>query len=202
MNISIQKIEPFSDPESVRGIVASYQRTFGGEPWNEGYVCPVCGSAYPLSETSALCPSCTARGNSTLLVEYWPASKVTSDFYREMMKPEPLCLVAKDGDKIVGFIWGYRIVVDEHIDDYLESPGLSRLISGEFFYLDDAAVIPEYQFRGIGKRLVAYMLQTQPQKNILARTLDQSRMFRILTDFNGRTVIRITRDRVIMAISR
>jgi GNAT superfamily N-acetyltransferase len=201
MNISIQKIEPFSDPESVHGIVASYQRTFGGEPWNEGYTCPVCGSTYPLSQTSALCPACTTRGNSTLLVEYWPASKVTSDFYHEMMKPKSLCLVAKDGEKIVGFIWGYRIAVDEHIDDYLESPGLSRLISGEFFYLDDAAVIPEYQFRGIGKRLVACMLQTQPRKNILGRTLDQSRMFRILTDFNGKTVLRITRDRVIMAIS-
>ena len=151
MNISIQKIEPFLRiPESVRGIVASYQRTFGGEPWNEGYVCPVCGARIRFPKQRA-CPSCAARGESVLLVEYWPASKVMSDFYREMMKPEALCLVAKNDDKIVGFIWGYRIVVDEHIDDYLESPGLSRLISGEFFYLDDAAVFPNTSFAVSGK---------------------------------------------------
>jgi ribosomal protein S18 acetylase RimI-like enzyme len=137
-----------------------------------------------------------------LLVEYWPTSKVISDFYREMKKPEALCLVAKNDDgKVVGFIWGYKIVVGDHIDDYLEAPGLSRLVSGEFFYLDDAAVLPEYQRKGIGKNLIAHMLQMRPRKNILARTLDQSQMFRILTDFNGKTVLRITRNRVIMAIS-
>jgi ribosomal protein S18 acetylase RimI-like enzyme len=173
MNINIRQIEPFSDSETVRGIVEAYRRTFGGEPWNEGYVCPVCGDAFPLAEARALCPPCAARGRLVLLVDYWPASKVTADFYREMMKPEALCLTAKEGDRVVGFIWGYRIVADEHVDDYLEASGLSRLVSGEFFYLDDAAVIPEYQRKGIGKELVARMLRAQPQKNILGRTLDQ-----------------------------
>jgi GNAT superfamily N-acetyltransferase len=201
MNIIIQQVEPFSDSETVRGIVAAYQRTFGGEPWNEGYICPVCGDAFPSAKTEVLCPSCAKQGKSVLLVDYWPASKITSDFYREMGKPEAFCLAAKDGESIVGFVWGYRMVVDEHIDDYLESPGLSRLISGTFFYLDDVAVVPEYQFRGIGKRLVARTLQERSQKNILARTLDGSRMFRILTGFNGKTVLHITRNRVIMAIS-
>jgi GNAT superfamily N-acetyltransferase len=201
MNISIQQVDPFSDSETVRGIVAAYQRTFGGEPWNEGYVCSVCGGMFPLGKVRACCPSCTGQGKSVLLVDYWPTSKITSDFYREMARPEALCIVAKDGDNVVGFIWGYRMVVDEHIDDHLEAPGLSRLISGEFFYLDDAAVIPEYQLQGLGKKLVARMLQMQSRKKVLARTLDQSRMFRILADFNGKTVLRITRDRVIMALS-
>jgi GNAT superfamily N-acetyltransferase len=205
MNISIQKVEPFRfgySEEMVRSIVLVYRKAFGGEPWNEGYVCPVCGDAFPLAEIRALCPSCATRGESVLLVEYWPTSKVISDFYREMKKPEALCLVAKnDAGKVVGFIWGYKIVVDEHIDDYLEAPGLSRLIGGEFFYLDDAAVLPEYQRKGIGKNLIAHMLRMRPQKNILARTLDQSQMFRILTDFNGKTVLDITRNRVIVVIS-
>jgi GNAT superfamily N-acetyltransferase len=205
MNISIQKIEPFQfgySLEMVPGIVSVYRKAFGGEPWNEGYVCPVCGDAFPLAQADILCPSCATRGESVLLVEYWPTSKVISDFYREMKKPEALCLVAKNDDgKVVGFIWGYKIVVGDHIDDYLEAPGLSRLVSGEFFYLDDAAVLPEYQRKGIGKNLIAHMLQMRPRKNILARTLDQSQMFRILTDFNGKTVLRITRNRVIMAIS-
>ena len=197
----MRQIEPFSDQETVRGIVAAYQRTFGGEPWNEGYVCPVCGDIFPLTKAGGDCPSCTTRSKSVLLNEYWPTDKVSADFNREMEKPEALCLVAKDGDTVVGFIWGYRIVVDEQLDDYLESPGLSRLIGGSFFYLDDAAVIPEYQFHGIGKKLVARMLVIQPERNILGRTLDGSRMFRILTDFGGKTVLHITRNRVIMTIS-
>jgi GNAT superfamily N-acetyltransferase len=205
MNISIQKIEPFrlgNSEEMVQGIVSVYRQAFGGEPWNEGYVCPVCGDAFPFTQADVACPSCAARGESVLLVEYWPTSKVMSDFYREMKKPEALCLVARNDDgKVVGFIWGYKVVVDDHIDDYLEAPGLSRLVSGEFFYLDDAAVLPEYQRKGIGKNLIAHMLRIQPGKDILARTLDRSQMFRILTDFRGETVLRITRNRVIMAIS-
>ena len=204
MNISIQQFDPFSSfyPETVRGIVAVYRQAFGGEPWNEGRVCPVCGETFSLTRAEVWCPSCAARQESVILADYWPASKVMSDFYREMKKPEALCLVAKDGDKVVGFIWGYKIIVDEHIDEYLEAPGLSRLIGGEFFYLDDAAVLPEYQRKGIGKNLIAHMLRMRPGENILARTLDQSQMFRILTDFRGKTVLRISRNRVIMAISR
>jgi GNAT superfamily N-acetyltransferase len=201
MNISMHQIEPFSDQETVRGIVAAYQRTFGGEPWNEGYVCPVCRDIFPLTQAGGDCPLCVQRGKSVLLNEYWPTEKVFSDFNREMEKPEALCLVAKDGDTVVGFIWGYRIVVDEQLDDYLESPGLSQLIGGSFFYLDDAAVIPEYQLHGIGKKLVARMLVIQPERNVLGRTLNGSRMFRILTDFGGKTVLHITRNRVIITIS-
>ena len=201
MNINICRIEPFSDMETVHGIVEAYQRTFGGEPWNEGYVCPICGDIFPLTKAGGDCPSCAARGKSVPLDEYWPTDKVASDFHCEMEKPEATCLVAKDNGMVVGFIWGYRIVVGEQLDDHLESPGLSRLITGPFFYLDDAAVIPEYQFRGIGKKLVAQMLGIQPEKNVLGRTLDGSRMFRILTDFNGKTVLHITRNRVIMTIS-
>lgn len=201
MNISMRQVDPFSDPETVRGIIAAYQRTFGGEPWNEGYLCPVCGEIFPLACTNVLCASCARRGKSVLLVEHWPVGKVTSDFYREMEKPESLCLVAQDDDRVIGFIWGYKIVVDEHLDDYLESPGLSRLIGGTFFYLDDAAVVPEYQCRGVGKTLVKEMLRIQPEKNVLGRTLAGSRMFRILTDLHGKTVLGITRNRVIMTIA-
>ncbi len=202
MNISVQQFRPFSYPETVRGIVAAYQHAFGGEPWNEGYVCPVCDALFPLSEERETCGGCAKFGKAVLLVERWPTGRVMSDFYREMMRPEALCLVAKNEfEKVVGFIWGYRIAANEHIDEHLEAPGLSRLITGEFFYIDEAAVIPEYQRQGIGKRLVAQMLKAQPEKNVLARTLDQSQMFRILTDFGGKTVQKIMGNRVIMAIS-
>ena len=202
-NIRFADVLPFSEPETVRGIVAVYQQAFGGAPWNEGLVCPMCGAAFSfgVGHIGSTCPLCAEKGEQILLLEYWPTAKVASDFYREMKKPDACCLVARLGNRIVGFIWGYRVVVDGSIDDYLESPGLSRLIDGEFFYIDDVAVVPECQGKGIGSGLVRRMLRTQPGKNILARTLDQSRMFRILTKLNGKAVLSITRGRVIMAVT-
>jgi GNAT superfamily N-acetyltransferase len=203
MNISVHLIEPFSDAKAVRSIVLCYQKAFGGTPWNEGYLCPhpKCGDAFPFSLQSERCPSCAARGDTTLLVEYWPMSRIASDFYREMKKPGALCFIARDGEVVVGFIWGYRIVVDKDIDDYLESPGLHHLIAGDFFYIDDVAIVPEYQGRGIGKKLVTHVLRAQPEKKVLARTLDRSTMFHILANLHGEAVLAITRGRVIMAIS-
>jgi GNAT superfamily N-acetyltransferase len=202
MNIRVCLVDPFSDSETVRDIVSCYQRAFGGAPWNEGYLCPhpECGDVFPLSLKSERCPSCAARGNETLLVEYWPADRVASDFYREMKKPDALCFVAKDDEKIAGFIWGYRIIADESIDDYLEAPGLQHLIAGEFFYIDDVAVNPGYQGRGIGRALVSRLLKERSEMRILARTLDQSAMFHILASFRGETVLAITRGRVIVAV--
>jgi len=203
MNIRVCSVDLFSDSETVRSIISCYRQAFGGAPWDEGYLCPhpECGDAFPLSLQSERCPSCAARGNETLLVEYWPADRVASDFYREMKKADALCFVAKDGEKIIGFIWGYRIIADESIDDYLEAPGLHRLIAGEFFYIDDVAVDPEYQGRGIGRALVSRLLKERPERRMLARTLDQSAMFHILASFRGETVLAITRGRVIVTAS-
>lgn len=204
MNINMRWIVPFSDAETVFGIASVYRRAFGGPPWNEGFRCvhPECGDAFPLSYEGTACPTCAQKGRAVPLVEYWPTATVVSDFSREMGKPEALCLVAEEGRQVVGFLWGYRLIADHAIDAYLDAPGLSGLINGPYFYIDDVAVDPERQGRGIGKRLVERVLEEKRTENVLARTLSGSRMHHILAEFGGRTVLGITRNRVIVGIDR
>ena len=44
--MEIIKINPFEQPQMVEAIASVYQQSFGGEPWNEGYLCPVCEKVF------------------------------------------------------------------------------------------------------------------------------------------------------------
>lgn len=198
--MNIEKINPFEQPEVVKEIVSVYREVFGGPPWNEGYRCPVCGKIVSLNKKIDLCSSCQRQGKKVLMVEYWPENRVLVDFYGEMLKPASLCLVAKEKEAVVGFIWGYEIGVNEKLDVYLEAPGLSKIISGNFFYLDDVAVLPEYQNRGIGGKLVSELCRNQSYKKILLRTLADCPMFKLIIHRRGKVVLPISRNRVIMSV--
>lgn len=198
--MKIEMVSVFNKPDMVKSIVSVYQEVFGGEPWNEGYKCPVCGSVFSLAHADETCPICKEQNKHILLVEYWTKSKVTSDFYNEMKKPESLCLIAKESEKIIGFIWGYQISINQEIDTYLEAPELHKIESGEFFYLDDVAVLPQYQGKGIGTGLIKQIIGYQSQNRIMLRTLDNSTMFYLTKKIGGKTVLSISRDRVIMTL--
>lgn len=198
--IRIERIDPFQQVELVNAVALAYQQTFGQAPWNEGYKCPICDLTLALSEEQDYCPRCSAKGNMVFLAEYWPIDKVLSDFYREMSKPDSLCLVALRDEEIVGFTWGYQVSIDESIDDYLEAPNLHRLVSGNFFYLDEVAVLPKYQGKGIGRSLINQLFENQPYKKILLRTLKESQMSNLINSMQGETVLPISRDRIIMSL--
>ena len=198
--MKIENIQPFVQSVTVQNIVHAYQIIFGGDPWNEGFQCPICKIEVPLSFKSNLCPKCYKSGKHIVLVESWPTSKVTSDFYHEMSKPEALCLIAKVQNKLVGFAWGYKIQISPDIDEHLDAPGVHKIVKGEFFYLDEVAVIPEYQFKGIGKRLTKEIFSFQKHKIILLRTLADSPMFRLVKNIGGRVLLNISKNRVIMSL--
>ncbi len=198
--MSIRKVEPFDDPASVEQIVSVYQEAFGGEPWNEGYLCPICGATFPLVSPKT-CKSCFDRnGIFVLLVGRWPKSKVVSDFYREMAKPKALCFVAEEDNKVVAFAWGYKIEMSEDTDAELEAPGLHKLVCGEYFYLDEVAVLPTYQRQGVGKELLENIFAGQ--KRVLLRTLKESQMFRLTKKLGGKALLDVSRGRVIMALAQ
>ncbi|MDD4625211.1 MAG: GNAT family N-acetyltransferase [Candidatus Pacebacteria bacterium] len=195
MDVEIVKIIP-SQKGALEDIASVYQKTFGSDPWNEGYRCPVCEKVFPLSCKEKECPSCA----KAILEEYWPIEKIISDFLTEMAKPKSLCLAALANGKIIGFAWGYEIIVDPSIDLRLEAPGLHQLASGVYFYLDEAAILPPFQNKGIGKKLIQRIFMEQNQSNILLRTLNGSRMFQIIQKMDGKPALLISRDRVIMTL--
>lgn len=198
--MQIVRIDPFVQPEMVEAIVAVYQEVFGGEPWNEGYVCPVCEKVFARVPSIKTCPECAERSQTVLVVEYWPTNKVLSDFYREMRRPEPVCVVAQLGGRVIGFAWGYLVSANSDLDVHLDVPGLHQSLRGDFFYGDECALAPSHQGKGIGKLLVSRLFSEQQQKQVLLRTMDGSRMCNLIKHMGGETIQHTSRGRVIMRV--
>ena len=196
--MQIRRLEPLSEPYKVNSIADVYRKAYGGIPWNEGFVCPLCKKDFPLISDSKLCPECEKKSRKVLLVDYWPISKVVSDFYREMQKPEAICIVVEEGVYVVGFAWGYRVTANPELNEQLDAPGLSDLIKDDFFYLDECALEPAFQGVGIGRMLIRRILEEKLQKRVLLRTLNDSPMYSLAKRFGCETVQRISRGRVIM----
>lgn len=198
--MKIIRIEPFLQTEAVKAIASVYQQSFGGEPWNEGYLCPVCEKVFPRPYDAGTCTACAKQSKAVLLVEYWPMSKIVSDFYCEMKKPESICVIAQISNQIIGFAWGYRLSANTEIDSHLDAPGLHKLLSGNFFYLDECAITPPHQGKGIGKMLVSNIFKEQQQKQVLLRTMNGSRMCNLIKNKGGEIIQHISRERVVMKL--
>lgn len=199
--MQIARIHPFRQPYMVEAIASVYRQSFGGEPWNEGYLCPVCEKIFALASGIRTCPACAEQSKIALVVEYWPTSKVISDFYREMMKPDAVCVVAQSDEQVIGFAWGYTICANPDLDAHVEAPNLHQSLHGEFFYLDECALVPSHQGKGLGKLLVRYISQEQRHKQILLRTMDNSRMKNIIKQLGGKIIQHISRGRIIMKLT-
>ena len=68
-----------------------------------------------------------------------------------------------------------------------------------FFYLDETAVMPSHQGRGVGRALLQGIFQER--KRVLLRTLNNSSMCSLAKKFGGEIVQYIDRERVIMTIT-
>jgi len=198
--MEMKRIDPVCQPAAVSGIVAVYRQSFGGEPWNEGYVCPVCRHQRALISSLALCPVCAEAGRDEPLVEYWPADRVTTDFHNEMQNSAAACVVAEEDEVIIGFAWGYQVTSSPELSEKLEAPDLHEKIAGDYFYLDECAITPDHQGRGIGNKLVRYIIGEQSHDRILLRTKAGHRMHSIITHLDGEVVMDISEDRVIMGL--
>ncbi len=202
--MEIVKINPFEQPEVVMEIAKVYQETFGGAPWNEGYLCPVCGEYFALScESKKTCPACSSNNSSVNLIHYWPTEKVVSDFYQEMKKEASVCLVAYLDSEIVGFAWGYKIIMCENTDKYLGFLGLNqKLGEGEFFYLDEVGIKPNNQCKGFGRKIIEHIFHQQNEKNILLRTMIDSQMYFLIKKMGGENVLSLPGSKkIIMTLS-
>ncbi len=197
----IRKVYVLSEPTTVRDIAMVYQNTFGGDPWNEGYVCPKCKQSFPLSTGLTVCPECLKnRDEIFCLVEYWPLSKIVTDFYLENSKEEALCLVAQNDQWVVGFVWGYGVMINTEFADKIEAPELVQKFQREVFYLDECAVLPKYQKQGTGKSLIKEILKRQPYDIMILRTLEGSQMQSLIESLGGEKILTISEGRIIMKL--
>lgn len=198
--MKISRISPFKQPEMIEAIALIYQQSFGGEPWNEGYLCPVCERVFPQTPSIKTCPVCAEQTDSVLVVEYWPKDKVISGFYLDMKKPDPICIVAKSDEQVIGFAWGYRVSANPELDVHFEAPNLHQSLQGDFFYLEECALRSDCQGRGIGKLLVSHIFREQQQGQALLITMNDSRMCNLTKHMGGEIVQHISRGRVIMKL--
>jgi GNAT superfamily N-acetyltransferase len=189
--MKIREINPFKDTATVSGILHAYQHAFGHAPWNEGFTCTACTSTYPLSHLEKHCARCGG-----LLKEYWPEDRILHDFNTEMRNPGSTCIVAEEHTSVIGFAWGYGLTINQGTSDKLDAPNLHTLLSGNLFYLDEIAVLPVYQGKGIGRKLMEKI--TPRDKPALLRTLRKSPMQRLASSLGWSDTMSISKDRVIM----
>lgn len=201
MGVEIQRFpSPLRDPATVSAIVAVYRQVFADAPWHEAYLCPVCKTTYGKNYRKKICDSCLQNHNDVLLVDHWPTYRVIQDFYKEIVKPNAVCVLAKSDEGIVGFAWGYQMEINDDASSYLEAPHIHEHLHGAYFYIDEVAVLLPYRGKGVGKNLVEVLIQEQHRGRILLRTLHKSPMEMLVNGMGGTIVQHISEDRVIMAM--
>lgn len=133
--------------------------------------------------------------------ESWEINTIISDFKKEMKKPEAVCVIAQLHKKIIGFTWGYKISSNPMLDKHLDASGLHKILSGDYFYLDEVAIIPDLQKKGIGGELINKIFGEQTYEQVLLRTKEDGPMFKLITKRGGEIIQHISQNRVIMKIS-
>ena len=199
--MKIEIINPYTQPAVVEEIANIYQKVFGDLPWNEGYKCPACDSSFSLRIESKLCPNCIQQELHILLIPYWPVSKIISDFYHEMARNKSICIIGNINSEIIGFAWGYEIIMSEETDTYLGARGLSTKTGiKKFFYLDEVGIKPNNQCQGFGKKLLTAIFSLQNEKNIMLRTMKDSRMYFLIKNIGGREIFSITNSKSVIMV--
>ncbi|MEI6316407.1 MAG: GNAT family N-acetyltransferase [bacterium] len=183
--MEILKVD-LSDQNIIKQIAVCYQKTFGEHPWHEGYRCPKCNKSFSLMCAKKLCDHCNHE-----LVLYWPLDKIETDFMYEMTKDNAICYVAKMNDEIIGFAWGYQVILNQEFDLYVNAPGLSMQFENRnFFYLDEIGIIPNCQCKGIGKKLAFEIFNSQSY-NVLLRTLNNTQMSSMIERMGGENIFNL-----------
>lgn len=202
--MEICKVKVFEEPETVKTIAQIYQAAFGGSPWYEGQICPICRYTVGLDLPMKFCEKCYSKDNrKILMVEFWPEAKVISDLYQENSNEGSICLGALWRYQIVGFAWGYQIETDLETLEKIDAPNLLNVIPfGVYFYLDECAVLPQFQGLGAGKKLVEYIVKKQPHDKIILRTLKDSPMHHLIQKRGGKELLLISENRLIMSLSK
>lgn len=95
--------------------------------------------------------------------EFWPADVVTADITHEITE-HTSCWIARNGQTIIGFTWGYPIELDA-FEQKMQLPGAAEILynlfgkDAKFAYQDEIGVLARYRNKGIAKTLFTQRLQ-------------------------------------------
>lgn len=139
-------------------VAGVYAKVFAGPEWGEVSKCTNTGKFFP-TEVGLPCSYCNIN-----TVEAYPLNETVDYIQKELSRPNARAWVVRDGEKIVGFSWGFSYESPEAFaqekytsqETRQQVAGLLRSngVNGEFYYLSESGVIsdPAYRGQGLGNR--------------------------------------------------
>lgn len=159
-NISLVRYSPYYNNHALTAqLVECYREVFADSPWHEWLKCPRCHKYWGKKDQDFLAANKFHHCN-TPLVDFWPREQVIYDLYHEISS-KTSCWLAMQNDSVVGFCWGYPIILSD-LEDKLnislstqpELKGVKRLA-----YQDEVGVLSAYRGQKIAKKMIAQRLQ-------------------------------------------
>lgn len=150
------KVREMSEKD-LESIVRIYQDVFANDPWHEYMKCTGCEAPYGIDDHRMQKDSCYSCGGSLELEEYWPEEVIKEDLYKVRSASSPVCLVAENGEGVVGFCWGserFEQEIEEIVDGHKTDSSI---------YINEVGVRSNRQSKGIGTKLVEEMLEEARQ---------------------------------------
>jgi len=161
--VSFSRFSPHTAARSESEEMAeAFGRVFATSPWYEWKKCRVAGcSAHWGVEHRKELEALRYMHCGEPVVDFWPKDAVLHDLYHEI-GADTSCWVAKKGKRIVGFCWGYPILVSElssKVGIHLEEPARLTFGSGaRIAYQDELGILKRYRGTGIARELFSLRL--------------------------------------------
>jgi len=172
----------YKDSKELEAIITLYQNVFGGEPWNEWWICPDCWRNFPL-DFEGECPCCWSE-----LKQYYPDDQLEQ--YFEELSNNPLYkeVIARTKDEIIIWLtswWGSTLDDLNASKLCLSGPDFQKMEEKiltlypdfdpavKFFYLAEVAVDEKYRWKRFASELYHTLLDSVKQdesKYIIVRT--------------------------------
>ncbi len=154
-----------SSNEVTAQLVACYRSVFAESPWNEWLRCPVCNKYWGIRD-GILLSSWKFQHCGTDLQEFWSQEQISSDLEHEITM-NTSCWIAMDGEKVIGFCWGYPITISD-LEKKLGITLNSRSETEQLIaYQDEVGVLSEFRNRKIAKTMVRKRLNDFEKQGLL-----------------------------------
>lgn len=191
------RIETFNPKADLQQVTMLYAQVFAGPPWNEYTKCTGCFEFFGLqTKPEDLCGNC---GNQLVLA--YPEKETKEYILKEKNRPNSICILAKDGDEIIGFAWGYTYASPvnfveqkyrtQEMKDKIVQLFQADGISCDFFYFSECGVKEDKRGRNISNLLAEALFRRSKILNlpVILRTNWQSPMMAVAERFGMRQIM-------------